>query len=84
MAQLTVRNLEQSVKTRLQRRAKRHGHSMEEEVRDILRNAVKGKDAEDEVGLGTRIQRRFAGIGFRDGEFPEIRGQLARPAIFEK
>jgi len=84
MAQLTVRNLEQSVKTRLQRRAKRHGHSMEEEVRDILRNAVKGKDAEDEVGLGTRIQRRFAGIGFRDGEIPEIRGQLARPAIFEK
>jgi plasmid stability protein len=84
MAQLTVRNLEQSVKTRLQRRAKRHGHSMEEEVRDILRNAVKGKDAEDEVGLGTRIQRRFAGIGFREGEIPELRGQPVRPAIFEK
>jgi plasmid stability protein len=84
MAQLTVRNLEQGVKTQLQRRAKRHGHSMEEEVRDILRNAVKRKDAEDEVGLGTRIQRRFAGIGFRDGEILEIRGQPARPAIFEK
>jgi plasmid stability protein len=83
MAQLTVRNLEQSVKTRLQRRAKRHGHSMEEEVRDILRNAVKGKDAEDEVGLGTRIRRRFEGIGL-DVDIPEFRGQLARPAIFEK
>jgi plasmid stability protein len=32
MAQLVVRNLEQSVKTKLQRRAKRHGRSMEEEV----------------------------------------------------
>ncbi len=30
MAQLVVRSLEQSVKVRLQRRAKRHGRSMEE------------------------------------------------------
>jgi antitoxin FitA len=83
MAQLTVRNLEQSVKTRLQRRAKRHGHSMEEEVRDILRNAVKGKDAGDEVGLGTRIQRRFAGIGV-DLQIPERRGEPVRPAVFDE
>ena len=39
-AQLVVRNLEQEVKTRLQKRAKKHGRSMEEEVRDILRKAV--------------------------------------------
>ena len=84
MAQLIVRNLEQSVKTRLQRRAKRNGHSMEEEVRDILRNALKAKEAEAEVGLGTRIQRRFAGIGLREEEIPELRGQEARPAIFRK
>jgi len=83
MAQLTVRNLEQSVKTRLQRRAKRHGHSMEEEVRDILRNAVKGKDAE-EIPLGTRFARRYAGIGLRpDEEIRELRGYPVRPAIFE-
>jgi plasmid stability protein len=40
MAQLLVRNIENEVKARLQRRAKRHGRSMEEEVRDILRAAV--------------------------------------------
>ena len=40
MAQIVVRKLEESVKTRLQRRARRNGRSMEEEVRDILRNAV--------------------------------------------
>ena len=40
MAQILVRNIEQSVKTRLQLRAKRHARSMEEEVREILRNAV--------------------------------------------
>ncbi len=41
MAQLVVRNLDDDVKAKLQRRAKRHGRSTEEEVRDILRNAVK-------------------------------------------
>ena len=41
IAQLVVRNLEQDVKARLQKRAKNHGRSMEEEVRDILRDAVK-------------------------------------------
>ncbi len=40
MGQLVVRNIENAVKTRLQRRAQRHGRSMEEEVRDILRSAV--------------------------------------------
>jgi len=33
MAQLVVRHLEENVKSRLRRRAIRHGHSMEEEVR---------------------------------------------------
>ena len=34
MAQLVVRNLDDDVKAKLQKRAKRHGHSTEEEVRD--------------------------------------------------
>lgn len=72
MAQLVVRNIEESVKTKLQRRAKRHGRSMEEEVREILRDAAK-----DEVrrrkGLGTEIAELFRGIGLRPGEeIPEI------------
>src|SRR5438876_1020236 len=40
MGQILVRNLEDSVKRKLQRRAARHGRSMEEEVRDILRAAA--------------------------------------------
>ena len=35
MAQLIVRNLDEVVKRKLQRRAARHGRSMEEEVRGI-------------------------------------------------
>lgn len=74
MPQLLVRNIEADTKARLQRRAKRHGRSMEQEVRDILRDAVKNED-ESAVGLGTRIAARFKGIGFREGEgLPELRG----------
>jgi plasmid stability protein len=43
MAQFIVRHLEQDVKGRLKRRAARHRRSMEEEVRHILRDAVKSK-----------------------------------------
>ena len=82
MAQLVVRNLDDDVKKRLQRRAARHRRSVEEEVRDILRNAVKNESRRTE-GLGTRIARRFAGRGL-DFEIPEFRGEQARPALFEE
>ncbi|HVN27849.1 MAG TPA: hypothetical protein VMT64_05150 [Candidatus Binataceae bacterium] len=82
MAQLVVRNLEETVKAGLQRRAKRSGRSMEEEVRDILRNAVKNAEVRKE-GLGTRMRRRFAGIGV-DLQIPERRGEPVRPAIFDE
>lgn len=62
MAQLVVRNLEDDVKERLRRRAQRHGRSTEEEVRDILRNAVKDEDA-PQVGLGSRLAQRFRDVG---------------------
>src|SRR5215218_10455714 len=44
MAQFLVRHLDDEVKARLQRRARRHGRSMQEEVREILRNAVRDED----------------------------------------
>ena len=53
MAQLVVRNIEESVKNRLRQRAKRHGHSMEAEIRDILRSAVATDITADRL-LGTR------------------------------
>jgi len=39
MATMTIRNLDDELKLRL--RAARHGQSMEEEARSILRNALK-------------------------------------------
>jgi plasmid stability protein len=67
MAQLLVRNLEDQLKTRLQRRAKRNGHSMEAEARDILRDALRQEEA-PAGGLGTEIANMFRGIGLREGE----------------
>jgi antitoxin FitA len=82
MAQLVVRNLEEDVKARLQLRARRHGRSTEEEVREILRNAVKDESAQRKP-LGSRLREHFAGIGLKD-DLPELRGEVARPATFEE
>ena len=84
MAQLVVRNLDDRVKARLRKRAERNGRSMEEEVRVILREALR-EPAGKQVGLGTRIARRFAGIGLKPGEeIPELRGHVPRPALFDE
>ena len=78
MAQFVVLNIEENVKERLHRRAARHGRSMEAEVRDILRDAVK-RDDEPTDGLGTEIADLFAGIGLRKKEeIRELRGFALR------
>lgn len=82
MAQLVVRNIENGVKSRLRQRAQHNGHSMEEEVRDILRSAVNGDEA-PAGGLGTEISDLFAKAGL-DFDIPELRGQGLKPASFEK
>lgn len=40
MVNITIRNLDENLRTRLRVRAAVNGHSMEEEVRHILRKAV--------------------------------------------
>ena len=64
MAQLVVRNLEESVKRRLQRRARRSGRSLEGEVREILRAAAaEVSAASSDAGFGTRFSSYFKDIG---------------------
>jgi plasmid stability protein len=81
MAQLLVRDLDDDVKTKLQRRARRHGRSTAEEVREILRNAVRSEGG-PRPPLGSRIAERFASLGL-DEDIPELRGEPPRPADFE-
>ncbi len=82
MAQFTVRNLEDHVKVRLKRRAARHGRSMEEEVRHILRDAVK-KQNQPVTQLGSRIAARFTKAGLAT-DLPELRGQVPPSVKFGK
>jgi plasmid stability protein len=80
MAQLVVRNLEASIKTRLQRRARRNGRSMEEEVRDILREAV--HETQDRSGgLGSEIAKLFASNGLEQ-DIAEFTGHSIKPPTF--
>jgi len=81
VAQFVVRNIENAVKARLQRRARRNGRSMEEEVRDILRDAVNGEDV-PAGGLGTEISALFAKVGL-DSDIPELRGHEIKPPSFK-
>lgn len=82
MAQVVVRQLEESVKTRLKRRAERHGRSMEEEVREILRNAAR-EESRPVTKLGSRMAARFRTAGLVQ-DLPELRGQRPRPAELTK
>jgi plasmid stability protein len=74
MAQILVRNLDDRLKGRLQRRAKSHGQSMEAEARDILRDALREEEA-PAGGLGSEIVAMFSGSGvYLDEPIAEIRG----------
>lgn len=83
MAQLVVRNLDENVKRRLRERATRRGRSMEEEVREILRVASQEEIPAAEAPLGTRIARRFAGLGLTES-LQELPGQGASPEDFRE
>lgn len=82
MAQLIVRNLDDSIRDKLRALAEEHGRSMEEEVREILRGAVIKATREKKSGLGTEIANLFKGHGL-DEEIPELRGNPAKPADFD-
>lgn len=76
MTSLTIHNLDPSIKANLRLRADLHGHSMEEEARQILQQALLAPPSGE--GLGSRIYHRFAAVG--GVELPEIPRSLARPA----
>ena len=82
MAQILVRQLDEVVKEALRRRALRHGRSMEEEIRHILRDVVKAENTR-KPRLGSRIAARFKKAGLTSG-LPELRGEPVRSADFGK
>ncbi|MFP4406963.1 MAG: FitA-like ribbon-helix-helix domain-containing protein [Spirochaetaceae bacterium] len=72
MATLTIRNLDDELKSRLRIRAPRHDHSMEEEARSILRNALSDSETvKESTGIGTRIRNRLKELGGVELDLPQ-------------
>ncbi|MBC7681071.1 MAG: pantothenate metabolism flavoprotein [Ferruginibacter sp.] len=62
MASITIRNLDEQLKTQLRMRAASHGCSMEQEARDILRRAVQTPESSTGLAFAQKIHQRFAGV----------------------
>lgn len=82
MASITIRNLEDTLKSTLRVRAAQHGRSMEEEARHILRSAL-AEHASPPTNLFDAIRRHIAPLGGVDLHLPE-RGPVREPPRFEE
>lgn len=80
MASITIRNLDDEVKTRLRVRAASNGRSMEEEARRILADAVERRTAPAN-GLGTALHELFRPYGGVELELPP-RDPMREPPRF--
>jgi len=76
VASITIRNLDDSLKSRLRVQAAVHGRSMEDEARDILRTALNREPAA-QGNLAASIRARFAKIG--GVELPTMPREAIRP-----
>ena len=80
MASITIRNLDDEVKTRLRVRAASRGRSMEEEARSIIREAVEREN--DSIDLATTLRDRFEPLGGVELEIPQ-RAPMPEPPRFD-
>jgi plasmid stability protein len=62
VASMTIRDIDEQLKARLRMRAARHGRSMEEEARDILRTALSVKSSRG-AALVSAIRARIEPLG---------------------
>ena len=81
MASITIRNLNDDVKTKLRMQAAENGRSMEEEARLILAAAV-AREAAPAKGLGTAIHELFKPFGGIDLDLPP-REPMREPPRFD-
>ena len=82
MASITIRNLDDETKERLRVRAAHRRQSMENEARNILREALAGETAASQ-NLAAVIQKRFAPLGGVDLQLP-TREPMREPPHPEK
>ena len=77
MASISIRNLDERTKARLRVRAARHGRSMEEEARTLLRAALR-EDTVAGGNLADAIRARFRRLGGVELRLP-VREPMREP-----
>jgi plasmid stability protein len=82
MATITIRNLDEKVKRKLQVRAAQNGRSMEAEARAVLSTLTKEPQGSEE-DLGTAIHRLFAPLGGVELQIPPRRKSHRELPTFE-
>ncbi|MCC5665406.1 plasmid stability protein [Nostoc sp. CHAB 5784] len=75
MNSVTISNLDDNIKSRLQKRAEKHGRYLEEEAKEILCLALT-ENYDHPLNLANILEERFANLG--DFELPEIPRELIR------
>ncbi len=85
MTDLVVRNIDDNVRGRLEKLASSHGHSVEDEARDIIRAAVVPSSQKPSIRqLGTWCVEQFGNVDLdKPVEFEKIRTGPTRPPTFE-
>ena len=69
MASITIRRLDDAVKTKLRLRAASHGRSMEEEAREILKSGLSA-ERRTRLNLAESIRRHIDPLGGVDLALP--------------
>jgi plasmid stability protein len=83
MATITIRNLDEKVKRKLQVRAALNGRSMEAEAREMISDLVTSSPVAPGQGLGTAIHNLFAPFGGVELQIPPRRKSHRQPPTFE-
>ena len=82
MASMTIRDIDEKLKSRLRIQAARHGRSMEDEARDILRSAL-SRGPTQSRGLFEAIRARIESLGGVELEIAP-REPMREPVNFDK
>jgi plasmid stability protein len=87
MAALTIRNLDEETKQALRLRAAKHGISMEQEVRSILRKEILSEGSASATGSGETwyrsIRKLVESHGGFELEIPARSKMMREPPTFE-
>jgi len=79
MATLVIRNIEEGLRTRLKQRAAAAGRSMEEEVRNLLRESLEADPLPPDTSLWSGMRALFEPLGGIELEIERQPGQRPPP-----